>query len=267
MKPHSISGKVVWITGASSGIGRALAAEAARRGATLILSGRNEEALDAVATECGRTRVALLPFDLADPEERMKAAERAASFFGPIDWLILNAGVSQRSRFSDTSREVFDLILETNFHAPVDITRSVLPDMLARGTGAIVCVSSIAGLMGAPWRTAYSASKHALGGFFSSLRAELSGQGILIAMVFPGFVRTAISENALEGDGKRHGILDPLQKLGQDPQETARTILNGIESGKIEMKVAFDAKARLGLFLSRYFPKLFTKSIARHGGL
>jgi len=271
-----LAGKVVWITGASSGIGRALAVEAARRGASIILSGRNEGALREAATLCGESRQAgaprrpadaILPFDLADPDARREAARQAFALFGRVDILVLNAGVSQRARFAETSPEVFDLIMQTNFSAAVDLTRAILPQMRRRSSGMIVCVSSIAGLMGAPWRTAYSASKHAQAGFFSSLRAELFGSGLQISMVYPGFVRTAISENALEGDGVRHGKLDPLQKSGQDPSETARFVWNKLEAGALDIVVAFDFKARLGVFLSRYFPKLFARSISKHGGL
>ncbi|GAB6277104.1 Oxidoreductase, short chain dehydrogenase [uncultured spirochete] len=278
---QTLAGKVVWITGASSGIGRALAAEAARRGARLILSGRNEGALRETAVLCGGYRTAkaladgaprlpadaLLPFDLADPGARRKAAQEALVLFDRIDTLVLNAGVSQRARFAETSPEVFDLIMQTNFGAAVDLTRAVLPQMRDRDSGMIICISSIAGLMGAPWRTAYSASKHAQAGFFSSLRAELYGSGIHIAMVYPGFVRTSISENALSGDGARHGELDPLQKSGQEPSETARIVWDKLETGALDIKVAFDFKAHLGVFLARYFPKLFVRSISKHGGL
>lgn len=288
MSPSTLQGKVLWITGASSGIGEALAREAARRGALLILSGRNTEALGRLASEMDQGQAASLPFDLADSGQRSQAASLAPSFFGRVDCLVLNAGVSQRSFFTETSPEVFDLIMETNFRAHVDLTRAILPEMLARGSGCIVCVSSLSGLMGAPLRTAYSASKHALAGFFSSLRAELQGsgaapkgavrrsgavqagaapKGVQITMVFPGFVCTDISRNALEADGRKHGTLDPLQQNGQDPAMTARIILDGVEAGKLEIKVAFDAKAKLGLFLSRHFPVLFTKTIARQGGL
>lgn len=267
MSPEILNDKVLWITGASSGIGAALAREAYRRGAILVLSGRNQSALEALTTGFNAERFAILPFDLAHREERIEAARKAQAYFGRIDCLILNAGVSQRSQFAETSPEIFDRIMETNFKASVDLVRAILPGMLERRSGSITCVSSIAGLMGAPWRTAYSASKHALGGFFSSLRAELSGSGIAITMIFPGFVRTAISQNALSGDGSPHGILDPLQASGQDPEITARKILDAIAAGRLELKVAFDAKARLGVFLSRHFPALFTKTISRHGGL
>jgi short-subunit dehydrogenase len=288
----TLSGKVVWITGASSGIGRSLSVEAARRGAWLILSGRNVPALEETAALCERARPAsenerkaqkdeqeaspgarghaactLLPFDLADPKARLEAAQKALTIHGRIDVLMLNAGVSQRAKFVETSADVFNLIMETNFFAAVDIVRAVLPQMCSHSSGVIACVSSVAGLMGAPWRTAYSASKHAQAGFFSSLRTELYGSGIQISIVYPGFVRTAISENALAGDGTRHGKLDPLQKFGQNPEVTARTIWDKLETGKLDIKVAFELKARLGVFLSRYFPALFVRSISRHGGL
>ncbi len=284
---QTLNKKIVWITGASSGIGRALAVEAARRGARLILSGRNEAALRETARECGaatgsgnaaqadvdggansrHTERALLPFDLADISACTDAARRAEAIFGRIDVLVLNAGVSQRAKFADTSPEVFDTIMRTNFSASVALTRAVLPGMRARSSGTIVAVSSIAGLMGAPWRTAYSASKHALAGFFGSLRAELYGSGIQISMVYPGFVRTAISENAFTGNGLKHGELDPLQQAGQDPAVTARIVWNRVDAGALDIRVAFDFKAWLGVFLSRHAPRLFIRSISKHGGL
>lgn len=273
---QTLADNVIWITGASSGIGRALAVEAARRGATLILSGRNERALRETATLCAEHRQsgaprlhadAILPFDLAAPNVRRQAAQKALGIFGHIDILMLNAGISQRAHFADTSPEVFDLIMETNFGSAVDLTRAVLPQMLERRSGMIVCVSSVAGLMGAPWRTAYSASKHALTGFFGSLRTELAGNGVQVSIVYPGFVHTAISENALSGDGARHGKLDPLQRAGQEPTETAHIIWDRLEAGALDIRVAFDFKARLGVFLARQFPKLFVRSISRHGGL
>ncbi len=267
MSTEKVKDKVLWITGASSGIGAALAREAYRRGALIVLSGRNLPALEALAADFSPDRIAILPFDLAGRTGRREAAAKALERFGRVDCLILNAGVSQRSRFAETSPEVFDRIMETNFSASVDLVRAILPGMIERRSGTIACVSSVAGLMGAPWRTAYSASKHALGGFFSSLRTELSDSGLHVAMIFPGFVRTAISRNALSGDGSPHGILDPLQASGQDPELSAKKILDAIESGRLELKVAFHAKARLGVFLSRHFPSIFVKSITRHGGL
>jgi short-subunit dehydrogenase len=174
---------------------------------------------------------------------------------------MLNAGVSQRAKFVETSAEIFDLIMETNFFAAVDIVRIVLPKMCSNDSGVIACVSSVAGLMGAPLRTAYSASKHAQAGFFSSLRTELYGSALQISIIYPGFVRTAISENALMGNGTRHDELDALQKSGQNPDLTARTIWNKLQTGKLDIKVAFDFKAHLGVLLARHTPALFVRVI------
>lgn len=262
----TLENKLVWITGASSGIGQAMALEAAQQGARLILSGRNTEALAAAAERCSKPCV-IVPFDVADENARGRAVQTVLEHHGCPDVLILNAGVSQRAKFEDTEPDVFNRIMETNFFSTVAMTRMILPAMRRRNSGVIACVSSIAGLMGAPWRTAYAASKHAQSGFFQSLRAELYGTGIQISMIYPGFVRTAISENALAGDGARHGELDPLQRLGQDPALTAQIVWRNLERGSLEIRVAFDGKAHLGVFLSRHFPALFARSISKHGGL
>lgn len=277
---QALEGNIIWITGASSGIGRALAIEASRRGAKLILSGRNEEALRDTVLQCKKAHeratqgacadnnlYSLLPFDLEDAHACDEAARRAQSLFGRIDILVLNAGVSQRATFAETSVDVFERIMHTNFNAPVALTRAILPEMRMRNAGMIIGISSLAGLIGAPLRTAYSASKHALAGFLSSLRAELYGSGIHVSLVYPGFVHTAISENALSGDGARHAHLDPLQEKGQDSSKTARIIWDRACAGVVDIKVAFNVNARLGIFLARHMPELFTRSISRHGGL
>jgi len=277
---RALEGNIIWITGASSGIGRALAIEASRRGAQLILSGRNEEALRETALQCKKAHesakrgacvdnsfYSLLPFDLEDAHARDEAARRAQSLFGRIDILVLNAGVSQRATFAETSVDVFKKIMQTNFDAPVALIRAILPEMRMRNAGMIVGISSLAGLIGAPLRTAYSASKHAFAGFLSSLSAELYGSGVHVSLVYPGFVRTSISENALSGNGTRHVQLDPLQEKGQDPAKTARIIWNRICAGAIDIKVALDFKAWLGIFLARRHPELFIRSVSRHGGL
>ncbi len=261
MAETNFDGRSVWITGASSGIGASLALALGRRGAKLILSGRNVPALEARASSAGGP-ASILPFSLADPKARENAVIKALEIYNGIDMLILNAGVSQRSLFMDTSEEVFSAIMETNFFASVEITRRILPSMLQRGSGTIVCVSSLAGLMGAPHRTSYAASKHALAGFFTSLRSELYNSPIKIILVYPGFVATSISHNAFSGDGTLYNRMDPLQANGQDPQKTADLILSGIAAGKLDIKVAMDAKSRFGLFLSRHCPAILAKALA-----
>ncbi len=260
-------GKVVWITGASSGIGEAVALEAARGGAALILSGRRRDALERVAAACvaaGSARTALLPFDLADAQARAAACDLAPSLLGPIDIVVLNAGVSQRATFLDTAPEVFDRVMHVDFTAQADIVRRCLPAMVARRSGCLLAIASVAGLAGAPRRPAYSAAKHALAGLFQNLRADLVGSGVRIVTVYPGFVRTAVDRNALAGDGTPAGVEDPDVAGGFDPAPVARRIVRAALSGAVEVRVAFDVRMRLGVFLSRHAPALWASLAHRH---
>jgi NADP-dependent 3-hydroxy acid dehydrogenase YdfG len=262
-----LAGKVLWITGASSGLGESIAVEAARAGAKLILSGRREDALERVASVCraaGADAAALLPFDLEVAAGRADACARAPSLFGPLDVLILNAGVSQRATFLDTAPAVFDRLLTIDFNAQVDMVRRCLPAMVERRSGCLVAVSSIAGLAGAPLRPAYSSAKHAIAGLFQNLRSDLVGSGLRIVTVYPGYVRTAVARNALAGDGGTLGAEDPNIAGGADPAPVARRILRATLGGAVEVKVAFDLKARVGLFLSRHAPSLWASLSHRH---
>lgn len=271
------SGKVVWVTGAGSGLGEALARELARRGARLILSGRNREKLQSLAgeleasspagTEAPGKTVEVLAFDLGDPDSLPAQAEKAAGLFGKIDILINNAGISQRSAALETDLPVIRKIMATNFWAPVILSRGVLPGMIRRGGGRIIVVSSIAGKFAAPLRSGYSASKMALQGYFDALRGELAGgagrKNIRISLVFPGFVRTSIDQNALTGDGTPHGRRDPNQAAGWSPRRCAAHILRQAESGPREIFTAQNLKSRTALFLHRFFPSLFSRIISR----
>jgi short-subunit dehydrogenase len=266
----SMLGKVVWITGASSGIGRALALEAAALGARVLLSGRRIEVLDEVARECaarGAQAGAVLAFDLEKGEARAEACEAAPKLLGPIDALILNAGTSQRSTFLDTRSDAFDRIMNLDFAAQVDLIRRCLPAMVERGSGTLVAVSSIAGLAGAPLRPAYSSAKHALAGLFQNLRSELVGTGVRIVTAYPGYVRTALAHNALSGDGSPMATADPNIEGGADPASVARRILRGVGGGRPEFTVGFDLKTRFGLFLSRYVPSAWASLSHKHAGL
>lgn len=234
-------------------------------GAKLILSGRDEVALAHVAQSAG-TDARVLAFDLEDDAACGEAANQALAVFGRLDFVVLNAGISQRSLFVNTSKTAFSKIMRTNFISSVEITRAVLPSMLRQRGGSILCVSSLAGLMGAPLRSAYSASKHALAGFFSSVRTEIEGSGVTIHIAYPGFVKTMISHNALKGDGSRHEVLDPLQRNGLDPTAAARKIAKDLARGKLDIRVAMDGKARLALFLSRHVPSLAAKALSRQKG-
>jgi NAD(P)-dependent dehydrogenase (short-subunit alcohol dehydrogenase family) len=270
MMRNSLKSKVVWITGASSGIGRALAAEAAAQGARIVLSGRRREVLDEVSRECrerGAEAGAVLCFDLENPEARAEACAVAPSLLGPIDVLILNAGMSQRATFLETSPETFDRIMNLDFTAQVDLVRRCLPAMVERRSGTLVAISSFIGLAGMPMRPAYSSAKHALAGLFQNLRSELTGTGVRVVTAYPGYVRTGVGRNALAGDGSPMATDDPHIEGGFDPASVARRILRSTLGGSPELKVAFDYRQRLGLLLCRYAPSAWAKLSARHAGL
>jgi short-subunit dehydrogenase len=260
MKLHN---QVVWITGASSGIGEALALACAREGAALILSARRAEALERVADACrsSAASVQVLPMDMADLPSLPKKAQEILARYGRIDWLVHNAGVSQRARAIETSVEVDEQILRTNFLGPVALTKAVLPSMVQAHHGAIVVVSSLLGMIGTPLRSSYSASKHALHGFFDSLRAEHADDGIQITLACPGFVATEVSKNALTGDGRPSGKMDERTANGMSPEAAAAGILKAMLKGREEALVGRTEIA--AVYLKRFAPGLFSRIIRR----
>ena len=232
-------GRVAWITGASSGIGAALAKAFAAEGAALILSGRRREALEG---HVGDTLV--LPFEATDWAALPGAAETAWGWRGGIDILVNNAGVSQRSLAVDTAPEVYRTLIETDLLAPIALTQAVLPRMVARGAGHIVAISSVAGRVGPVLRTGYAAAKHGLIGYCDALRAEVeAAYGIKVTTILPGSVRTRVAANALQGDGSARGVSDANIDAGMDPDECARRIVDAVAAGKRELIVAEGAEA------------------------
>jgi short-subunit dehydrogenase len=231
------TGKTVWITGASSGIGEGLATAFGRAGAKLVLSGRRIEALSDVAGRC-QTEVMTLPFDTTDLDALPGIAARAEAFTGGIDILVNNAGISQRSLALDTDFDVYRRIMEVDFFAPLRLTQLVLPAMVRRGSGALVNVSSVAGKVGSPLRTAYCGAKHALVGWSDALRAEIAQYGVTVHVVTPGFVATHIADNALTADGsvKGHDAHDPVNS-GISIDESAAQILAALATDTCEIPV------------------------------
>lgn len=231
--------------------------EYASKGCRLILTATRRDRLEAVSDEClqsGAGGVAVLPYDLSEPDGTADLAERAWRSFGGIDILFLNAGISQRTTVEDTSMEMTRQIMEVNFFAPVGIAKTVLPLMLEAGGGQIAVTTSIAGRFGFPLRCAYSASKHALYGFFETLRAEYGGRNISVTTVCPGRVRTDISANALDKGGLRHGRLDPGQAGGLSAERAAKRIVRAIEHRRREVLIGRQELLMVGI--RRFFPGL-----------
>lgn len=231
-------GKTVWVTGASSGIGEALAKGLAQRGARIILSGRRVDALEKVAKSLSAETM-VLPFEATNYDSLPAIVANAEKWKGGIDLLINNAGVSQRSLALDTTFDVYRTLMEVDFFAPLRLTQLVLPGMVERKSGAIAVVSSVAGKVGAPIRTGYCAAKHAVVGYFEALRAEVEiAYGISVHVILPGSVKTGVSVNSLTGDGTRRGKNDVNIENGMDPDRAADIILDGIATGARDIPVA-----------------------------
>jgi short-subunit dehydrogenase len=230
--------KIAWVTGASSGIGEALAKGFASRGAAVILSGRRVDELRRVASEIGGATL-VLPFEATDAEALPGAVKAAWDWRGGVDLLINNAGVSQRSLARDTSLGVYRRLMEVDFFAPLHLTQLLLPHMIDRGSGHIGIVSSVAGKVGAPLRTGYCAAKHACVGYFDALRSEVeTAYGINVSVILPGSVRTGIAINALTAHGSSHGRSDVNIEAGMPAEKAAATILDGLAAKQREIVVA-----------------------------
>jgi len=249
--------QTVWITGASSGIGEACAYRYAEAGNRLILTSTSRPSLERVADACrskGAKDVRVLPYDLSEPEGIKLLSNEAWNAFGSIDILFCNAGISQRTSVEDTPLPIIRKIMEVNFFAPVAMAEAVLPMMISNGGGRIAVTTSIAGRFGFPLRCGYSASKHALNGFFETLRAENQDKGVSVTLICPGRVRTNISFNALDKGGERHGVMDPGQDGGISADKASKKIVRAIKYRKNEVMVG--GKELIMVYVKRFFPDL-----------
>jgi dehydrogenase/reductase SDR family member 7B len=252
------TGKTAWITGASSGIGEALAKAFVADGGNAILSGRNAAELERVAAETGAPeRCLILPFDTMDFAALPTKVEAAIAFHGCVDVLVNNAGISQRSLAVDTDFSVYERIIGVDLLAPIALTQTLLPHLLALGSGQLVMISSVAGKGGVPLRTAYCAAKHGLVGYADSLRSEVAGQGVKVLVVAPGSVRTNVSRNALNADGSARGASDKAIDNGIDPDEVARKIWDAVAAGTREMVIAEGMEAQIPVMRAQDPEKLF----------
>jgi short-subunit dehydrogenase len=253
----NFTGKTLWITGASSGIGRAVAIELSFKKCHLILSSRKKEELDKVALICqknGSTTI-VLPFDLGDSASIESALKIVLETEKQIHGLYHFGGISQRSYANDTSIVVDRKIFEVNFFGTIELTKKVMPLMIKNGGGQIGVTTSIVGKFGFPYRSSYAATKHALHGFFESLRAENILNNIRVSMIIPGRIKTNISLNALDKDGNTHNKMDEGQEKGLSAELAAKTIVKKLEKEKKEILVG--GSESVMVYIRRFFPRLY----------
>jgi len=258
--------RVVWITGASSGIGEALAARFARENARVVLSARRQPELERVRQHCidagaAPENMLVLPLDVTDLPSLPVAADHVISHFGQIDLLINNAGLSQRSLCKDTELSVYQKLLDVDVMGQIALTKAVLPHMLERQSGHLAVTASVAGKVGVPLRTGYCAAKHAVMGFFDALRAEAGHHDVKVTTITPGFIRTNISVNALKGDGSEFGTVDDDIAAGMDVTRCAEVIMDGFRKGTPEIAVGEGMEMKV-LWLKRFFPGAVFKKVA-----
>ncbi|MBK8658217.1 MAG: SDR family oxidoreductase [Bacteroidetes bacterium] len=259
----SIDNKVVWITGASSGIGESLSYAFAKRKCKLVLTARRTDELERVKKGCNLPdeHILVLPMDIAEHATAETNARIIMDRFGKIDVLVNNAGLSHWSKIKDMSFDVLQRIIQVNFLGAAALTKAVLPHFLEIKKGQVVVISSILGKIVTPKQAAYNASKHALHGFFDTLRAEYAGEGLKVLLVCPGFVNTNVAINSLDRDGKPIGRNNKMIETGLSPDYVAEKIIAAIEANKEEILLA-GAKEKLGVYLKRFAPLLYSKFIA-----
>lgn len=257
-----VKNRIVWVTGASGGIGEALCYRLNEMGAKLIISSRNTELLYQVKRKCTKNHpdIHVLPLDLEKTETLQEIAESALKIYGRIDIIIHSGGISQRSLALETGLNVAQKIMNINFWGTVALSQAILPSMINQGSGQIVIISSLVGKFGTKLRSAYSASKHALHGYFDSLRTEMDST-IKISIICPGFIKTNVTINALTADGSKQNTMDDAQANGMPANECAISIIKAIEADKEEVYIG--GKEKYGVLLKRFFPGMFSKLIRK----
>lgn len=252
----SLNNKIVWITGASSGIGEALAIVCAREGAKLVLTARRVEELNRVAGLTGlpAESILILPADLSRGGQAEALTRKVIEHFGRIDVLFNNAGISSRAIALESPVDIDRKVMELDYFTVIDLTKAVAPGMLERKEGHIVVTSSVMGKIGTPMRSAYSAAKHALHGFFESLRMEIDGTGVNITLLCPGYIHTQVSVNAITSTGDKFNKMSRYQQNGADPIRFAEKVIRGIKKNK--HNVYYGGIEILGPLLYRISPRV-----------
>lgn len=257
-----MSKPVIWITGASSGIGEASAKKFSKEGYRVIISARKEAELARVKSECADpVEVLVLPLDLTEIDSFEAKVAQALAHFGQVDAILHNGGISQRSLIRETGLEVDRRLMEVNFFGTIALTKALLPHFISRKTGHFAVISSLVGMIGSPYRSSYAASKHALHGFFDTLRAEHYKDQIAVTMICPGFIRTNVSVNAITADGSALGEMDEAQAKGMSPEDCAAQIFSAMKNKKEEVYIG--GKETMAIYLKRFVPKVFSKIIRK----
>ncbi len=259
----SLQKKTIWITGASSGIGEAIAYEFNKKGAHLILSARRVEELERVKESCENAEdtVKILPLDLSDQDAMPAKTDQALEFFGSIDMLINNGGISQRAYAIDSDMDTIRRVMEVNYFGTVALTKAVLPHMVEQNSGHVVVVSSVMGKIGTKHRSAYAASKHALHGWFDCLRQEMYEHGIDVTLVCPGFVKTNVTINALTADGGRHNKMEDAQANAMSAEEFAKKLIPQLARKKEEIFIG--GSELMAVYLKRLSPWVLNKVLRK----
>lgn len=259
----SFKSRLVLITGATSGIGKAITLQLAKEGANLIIADRNKEELEKTKEECLKytSFCETITFDLSDPNQVSQAASTIINKFGPIYLLINNGGISQRSLAHETPIEIDRKIMEIDFFSYIILSKAFIPSMIEQKEGYIAVTSSLSGKFGFHLRSSYAAAKHALQGYFETLRMELKQHGISVTIAYPGSINTNISVNAIEKDGKQHGIMDPAQSKGMSAETCAKHYIKAIKKGRAEVLIG--GKEFIMFHLKRFFPRVFFRLIGK----
>ncbi|MCL4148650.1 UNVERIFIED_CONTAM: hypothetical protein GTU68_014552 [Idotea baltica] len=234
-----------------------------QHGNNLILSARRAEELERVKAICSGDpdRILVLPMDMSERTGMDGLTQRVVNHFGVPDIMILNAGISNRSYINDTAYDVFERLMEVNFFGNVALSKAVLPHLVKRKSGHFVVISSLSGKFASPGRGAYSSSKHALHGYFDTLRMEHYYDNIQVLLACPGFIKTNVTKNSLTGDGSPQGKMDKTTANGMSAEEAATRILKATEDKKQE--ILFGGKERFGALIKRFFPSALTKIVLR----
>lgn len=251
-----ISNRVIWLTNASSGMGKALARQLATKGARLILSARKREELAQTKEDCSGSvdRIKILPLDMEDPFSLIQKAKEAETLFGPVDILVNNADINQQDAIINTPMEVDRRLMELNYFGPITLSKGLLPKMIQRKKGHHVVIGSAVDIINTSYQSAYGASKHALHGFYNALRAEHHKDNIKVTLALPGYVKTNIAYHAIMGDDRRHNKRDEKLPKEISVEKCARIIIKSIEGNKQEVYIG-SAKEKTKMYLNRFFPR------------